>query len=264
MTAAGKRSRWSRKSYVAPILGGYDMTYDHAPSDGAWRVLAIPGTPSRPHMFRRFLDQAPDDLEVVVPNRAGYGGPRWGAGVRAPVLSFDDQVAAFAPLFDKDDGKKTVVMGVSYGGALSLKTALDFPRRVFGAVTVAMLVSEPRAYVNASTKLAEWPLLREALPGYLHNARKEVEGRRAQIGPLFARLKELKIPIAVLHGDLDTLVPLRAAEELLGHLGPDADVAFDLVKGGTHYLELQTPQRCYRAIRDVVARAEKSHAGKVS
>lgn len=249
------KNRWSRVPYTAPILGGYEMTYDHAPSDGAWRVLAIPGTPSRPHMFRRFLDQAPDDLEVVVPNRAGYGGPRWGEGVRAPVLSFEDQVAAFAPLFDRDDGKRTIVVGVSYGGALALKTALDFPHRVAGAVTAAMLVSEPRPYVLQSVKLAEWPLIREALPGYLHNARKEVAARRAQIGPLFARLKELKAPVHIMHGDLDTLVPLKAAEELRGHFGEGADVSFELVKGGTHYLELQLPQRVYRAIRAVIARA---------
>lgn len=251
------KRNYSRKTYTAPILGGYEMTYDHAPSDGTWRVLAIPGTPSRPHMFRRFLEQAPADLEIVVPNRAGYGGPMWGESVRAPVLSFDDQVAAFAPLIDRDDGKRTIVMGVSYGGALSLKTALDFPNRVAGAVTVAMLVSEPRPYVNKSVKLAEWPVIRDALPGYLHNARKEVAGRREQIGPLFARLKELKVPVTIMHGDLDTLVPLAAAHELKSYFAPDADAEFELIRGGTHYLELQMPQRCYKAIRGVIARAEK-------
>lgn len=251
------KRNYSRLAYTAPILGGYEMTYDHAPSDGAWRVLAIPGTPSRPHMFRRFLEQAPEDLEIVVPNRAGYGGPMWGAGRRAPVLSFDDQVRAFAPLIDKDDGKRTIVVGVSYGGALALKTALDFPRRVAGVVTVAMLVSEPRSYVNASTKIAAWPVVRDVLPGYLHNARAEVAGRREQIGPLFARLKDLKVPVTILHGDLDTLVPLEAASELQTYLAPDADKEFELVRGGTHYLELQLPQRLYKAIRRTIERAEK-------
>lgn len=255
-----KPSRYSRVSYTAPILGGYEMTYDHAPSDGAWRVLAIPGTPSRPHMFRRFLEQAPDDLEIIVPNRAGYGGPMWGEGVRAPVLSFDDQVAAFAPLIDKDDGKKTIVVGVSYGGALALKTALDFPNRVAGAVMVAMLVSEPRPYVSKSVKLAEWPVVRDVLPGYLHNARKEVAGRREQIGPLFDRLKELKVPVTILHGDLDTLVAPEAASELQTYFAEGVDKEFELIKGGTHYLELQMPQRVFKAIRGVIERAEKRGA----
>jgi pimeloyl-ACP methyl ester carboxylesterase len=244
----------ARHSVTAPILGGYEMTYDHAPSDGAWRVLAIPGTPSRPHMFSRFLPEAPEDLEVIVPNRPGYGGPYWGKAVRAPVLSFEDQVAAFRPFLEKDD-KKTIVLGVSYGGALALKTALDYPTRVHGAVTVAMLVTEPRQYVHGAMKLAGVPVIKHALPHYLHNARAEIAARRAQVGPLFQRLKDYRKPVTILHGDLDTLVPLSDAETLKSYFAPDADVEFELVKGGTHYLELQFPQRLYKAIRGVIARA---------
>lgn len=248
--------RYTRRTYLAPILGGYEMSYDHAPSDGAWRVLAIPGTPSRPHMFSRFMAVAPDDLDVIAVNRAGYGGPVYGPNARAPVLSFDDQVRALAPLFDIDDGKRTIVVGVSYGGALALKTALDYPRRIVGAVTVAMLVNEPRRYVLATTRLAGLPLVREALPAYLHTARAEVAGRRSQIGPLFERLKGLDIPVTAMHGDLDTLVPMSALDELVGYFGPGADLEIERVRGGTHYLELQFPNRIYKAIRGVIARAD--------
>ncbi len=256
--------RHTRRIYVAPILGGYQMSYAHAPSDGAWRVLAIPGTPSRPHMFSRFIAAAPDDLDVIAVNRAGYGGPVYGPNARAPVLSFDDQVRALAPLFDIDDGKRTIVVGVSYGGALALKTALDYPHRIAGAVTVAMLVREPRRYVLASTRLASLPLVREALPAYLHTARAEVAGRRAQIAPLFARLKDLDIPVTAMHGDLDTLVPISSLDELRGYFAPEADLEIERVRGGTHYLELQFPNRVYKAIRGVIARAESAAKTKNS
>lgn len=249
--------RHHRITYEAPILGGYEASADIAPSDGAWRVLAIPGMPSRPHMFSRMLRLAPPDLELVVPNRPGYGGPRWGKSVRAPVLSFEDQVAAFRPLFDKGDGKKTIAVGVSYGGELALKCALDFPDAVKGAVTVAMLVTEPRPWVQKVIPLAETPGLKQALPHYLHNARAEVAGRRDQIGGLFARLKELQAPVTILHGDLDTLVAKADAHTLRDYFAPDADVRFEEVKGGTHYLELQFPKKLYAAIRDVIARAER-------
>jgi pimeloyl-ACP methyl ester carboxylesterase len=252
-----RTKRYSRITYTAPILGGYQATADFAPSDGEWRVLAVPGTPSRPHMFTRFLEQAPEDLEIVVPNRPGYGGAYWGKGVRKPVLSFNDQVAAFRPFLDKLDGKRTIVLGVSYGGALALKTALENPARIAGAVTVAMLVTEPRKYVHGAMKLSEMWGVRHVLPGYLHNARAEVAGRREQIGPLFARLPELRAPVTIMHGDLDTLVPLSDAMTLQRYFGEHADVEFELVKGGTHYLELQFPQRLYKAIRGVIARAER-------
>ncbi|MBI1365202.1 MAG: alpha/beta fold hydrolase [Alphaproteobacteria bacterium] len=250
-------NRRSRIRYEAPILGGYEMTADIAASDAEWRVVAIPGTPSRPHMFSRFLREAPTDIEVVVPNRAGYGGPLWGPKARPPVLSFDDQIGAIAPLFDRDDGKKTIALGVSYGGLLALKAALDYPGRVFGVVTVAALVTEPRSYVAGAMQMADWPGFKHLLPRYAHNARAEVEGRRAQIGPLFERLKLLSVPVTIMHGDLDTLVALSDARALGEKFRPGADVAFDLVRGGTHYLELQTPQRLFDAVRDVIARAER-------
>ncbi|MEM6413861.1 MAG: alpha/beta hydrolase [Pseudomonadota bacterium] len=251
--------RRERVSYMAPIGVGYDMTADHMPlvieTDEKWRVVTIPGTPSRPYMYNRYMRVAPGDLDVFTVNRAGYGGPVYGAARREPVLSFDDQVAAIAPLFDKDDGFRTITVGVSYGGELALKCALDYPDRIAGVVTVAALVTEPYPYINAITPLAEHSPIKEILPGYLHNARAEVEGRRKQIGPLLDRLGELTCPVTILHGNLDNLVAQSDAEVLLGHFPEHADVKYEPINGGTHYLELQMPRRLYAAIRDVISRA---------
>ncbi len=258
----GETARRRRRiRYQAPILGGYEMQADIAPSDGPWRVVAIPGTPSRPHMFSRFMGVAPNDLDVVAVNRAGYGGPAYGPNRRAPVLSFEDQVAAIAPLFDRDDGKRTIVVGVSYGGALALKCALEHPDRIAGVVTVAMLVTEPRAFVNKITPLAGYPPLRQLLPGYYHNARAEVEGRRPQIEPLLARLAELTCPVTILHGGLDMLVAESDAHALRARFDAGADVEYEHWSWGTHYLELQAPRLLYRTIRGVIARAEAVHPG---
>ncbi len=254
-------ARTQRITYTAPILGGYEMTADMALAEegraSGWRLIAIPGTPSRPHMFSRMLKYAPPDLDVIVPNRAGYGGPMYGDGVRAPVFDFDDQVKAIAPLFEKDDGKRTIALGVSYGGELALKCALDYPDHIAGAMTVAMLVREPRDWVRAIMPLADAPGIKQALPGYLHNSRAEVAARRPQIGPLFDRLKTMIQPVTILHGDLDTLVPQSDALYLKGLFAPEADVDYVPIKGGTHYLELQRPQLIYRELRALIARAEK-------
>lgn len=219
-----------------------------------WRVVAIPGTPSRDYVFLRFLARAPADMEVVMVRRAGYGGPHYGSGRLSPVLDFNEQVRAIAPLFQKDDGKQTIIMGVSYGGALALKCALDFPDYIHGAITVAMLVSEPRAYVRSAVSLGGALGVHHALPNYLKTARREVIGRRSQIGPLFDRLKTLKQPVTVMHGNRDTLVPLSAAHELLDYLGPNSDVDFCHVDGGTHYLECERPNLIYQEIEKLKGR----------
>lgn len=241
--------RYREITYTAPLSESVDTQAYIAEADSEWRVVVFPGTPARKYLFERFLRLAPADVEVVVIARPGFG-----RGHRRAFLDFNDQVAAAKPFLG---GRKIVTVGVSYGGELALKAALDFPGQVKGAVTVAALVTEPRSYVQPFVDLGGAPLVRSLLPKTLHHSRAEVAGRRAQIGPLFSRLKDLKAPVTILHGDLDHLVGLSDARTLRGYFAPDADVEFRRVSGGLHFLEMQAPLLVHAAIKGVIARAER-------
>lgn len=236
-------------TYTAPLTPPIKNQAWIAERKSGWRVVIFPGTPARKYLFERMLRTAPDDLEVVVLARPGYG-----RGHDRPYLEFEDQVAAARPFLD--DGKKVVAMGVSYGGELALKALIDHPDKVKGAVTVAALVTEPRSWVQPFVDLGGAPVVRSLVPRTLHYARQEVAGRRAQIGSLFERLKEVKAPVTILHGDADHLVSRKDAATLKGYFAPGADVEFREVRGGTHFLEMQYPQRLFDAIKGVIARAE--------
>ncbi len=238
-------------TFTAPLRTPLETQAWVAPSDAPSRLIVFPGTPCRKYLFDRFMPLAPAGLEVVLLMRPGYG-----RGHDKPYTDFEDQVAAARPFLE--DGKQVVTLGVSYGGELALKTALDFPEKVLGAVTVAALVTEPRGYVQPFADLGGAPLIRNVLPKGLHHARAELEGRRPQIGPLFARLKHYEKPVTILHGDLDHLVAFKDAQELRSHFGPRADVALERVKGGTHFLEMQAPMRLYDAVASVMKRAGRA------
>jgi pimeloyl-ACP methyl ester carboxylesterase len=218
--------------------------------DSDWRLVMFPGAPARKYLFERMLRLAPKDLEVVLLARPGYGTGHWQA-----YLSFDDQVAAAKPFLEGD--KKVVTLGVSYGGELALKALVDFSAVVKGAVTVAALITEPRPWVQPFVDLGGAPVIRSLVPRTLHYARAEVAGRRTQIGPLFARLKEVTAPVTILHGDVDHLVSMNDARTLKSYFGPRADVEFRHVRGGTHFLEMQFPKQLFDAAKGVIARAER-------
>jgi pimeloyl-ACP methyl ester carboxylesterase len=213
-----------------------------------WRVVIFPGTPARKYLFERMLRTAPDDLEVVVLARPGYG-----RGHAQAYLDFNDQIAAARPFFE--GGKQIVALGVSYGGELALKALVDHPETVKGAVTVAALITEPRGWVHPFVKLGGAPVIRSLVPQTLHYSRAEIAGRRKQIGPLFARLKEVTAPVTILHGDVDHLVGMDDARALEGYFGPGADVEFRHVRGGTHFLEMQFPGLVFDAVKGVIARS---------
>jgi pimeloyl-ACP methyl ester carboxylesterase len=236
-------------TYDAPLSTPIKNQAWIAERDSDWRVIMFPGTPARKYLFERMLRLAPDDLEVVLLARPGYA-----KGHTRPFLDFEDQVAAALPFLDTD--KKVVTLGVSYGGELALKTLVDFPEKVKGAVTVAALVTEPRPYVQPFVDLGGAPVIRDLLPRTLHHARAEVAGRRAQIGPLFERMKGVTAPVTIIHGDADHLVSRGDARTLKGYFGPDGDVEFREIKGGSHFLEAQYPKLVYDAVKSTIARAD--------
>lgn len=235
--------------YDAPLATPLKNQAWIAERPGDWRLLMFPGTPARKYLFERMLRTAPADLETVLIARPGFG-----RGHRKAYPEFEDQIAAARPFLD--GGKKTVALGVSYGGALALKALVDHPDRVQGAVTVAALVTEPRGWVQPFVDLGGAPVVRSLVPRTLHYARAEVADRRAQVGPLFARLKEVTAPVTIIHGDADHLVSRRDADTLKSYFAAGANVEFRQVAGGTHFLELQFPQLLFDAVKGVIARAE--------
>lgn len=240
-------------SFTAPLEDPLETQALVAENEAAkWRLIVLPGTPCRMQLFYRFLRVAPKALDVVVVARPGFG-----KGHDGPVLDFKEQAKTVKPFLRE---KKTIVLGVSYGGALALTAALENPDDVCGVVTVAALVTEPFDYARALADMGGYPWVRPLVPQRLHTVRAEVEGRRAQIEPLWERLTDLSVPVEVVHGDFDGLVSLKDAEKLRDLIAKQTGrkPGFDKVPGGTHYLELQYPRRLYSAVERVMAQAALS------
>jgi pimeloyl-ACP methyl ester carboxylesterase len=245
--------RFHEITYTAPLAAPVESDAFHLPADGDWRVVVFPGTPCNKLLFSRFLATAPAGLDVVVLSRPGFG-----RGHREVYTDFSDQVAAIRPFLPGGEfgTKKIVTLGVSYGGELALKAALDFPGAVKGVVTVAALIDEPHDYALKLERLGGASAIEPYVPNRWHKVRAEVAGRRAQIGPLMERLSSMAAPVEVLHGDFDAIVPRSNAEALMRALPDHGCAGLEIIPGGTHYLELQYPRRLHRAVQRVIERAE--------
>lgn len=244
--------RFHEISFTAPLSAPLETDAFHLPADGDWRVVVFPGTPCNKLLFTRLLRTAPAGLDMVVLSRPGFG-----RGHKGAVTAFEEQIATIKPFLPGGEfgDKKIITLGVSYGGELALKAALDFPEAVKGVVTVAALIDEPHDYALRLEKFGGESGIESYVPDRWNRVRTEIAGRREQIGPLLDQLSALQAPVEVLHGDFDALVPKSNAETLMRKL-PEARSAMEIIPGGTHYLELQYPRRLHRAIGRVIERAE--------
>ena len=245
-------------TYTAPLSTPLETQAYIAADPGEWRLIVFHGTPGNRYLYTRFMRTAPPGIEVVIPARPGFGKDHKDA-----VTSFDEQISAIRPFLPSSvegggefGDKKILTLGVSYGGELALKAAIDFPDIVKGVVTVSALIDEPHDYALTLEKFGGVSLIADFVPNRWNKVRAEIAGRRAQIGPLLDRLASLETPVEVLHGDFDGIVPKSNAEKLMKALGPKTGVGLDLVPGGTHYLELQYPRRLHNAVERVIERAE--------
>ncbi len=249
--------RFHEIEFTAPLAGTALKTDAyHLKGAGEWRVVVFPGTPCNKFLFSRLLATAPAELDMVVLSRPGFG-----RGHRKAFPDFEEQVAAARPFLPGGEfgDKKIVTLGVSYGGELALKAALDFPEAVRGVVTVAALIDEPHDFALRLERLGGVSPSEPYVPNRWRMVREEIAGRRAQIGPLLDRLSGLEAPVEVLHGDFDAIVPKSNAAKLMEAL-PQERARLEIIPGGTHYLELQYPRRLHKAIRRVTGAAEKLEA----
>lgn len=238
-------------TFTAPLSDPLETQAMIAPDPGEWRLVIFHGTPANRYLYRRFLNTAPPGIEVVLPARLGFG-----EGHEAAVTCFDEQVSVIKPFLE--DEKKVIALGVSYGGELAVKAALDFPDSVVGAVAVSALIDEPHDYALSLEKLGGDQRIEGYVPNRWKKVREEVAGRRTQIAPLLERLKDYRGPVEIIHGDFDGIVPKANAEKLFAALSEESRGVLDIVPGGTHYLELQYPKRVHAAVQRVIERVSQS------
>jgi pimeloyl-ACP methyl ester carboxylesterase len=241
-------------AYTAPLSAPLENDAFHRPGEGDWRVIVFPGSPCNKLLFTRLLRTAPAGLDMVVLSRPGFG-----RGHAQVYTDFDEQVAAAKPFLSGGEfgDKKVITLGVSYGGELALKAALDHPDAVKGVVTVAALIDEPHDYALQLEKIGSVSGVEPYVPNRWLKVRKEITARRAQIGPLLDRASKIEAPVEVIHGDFDAIVPKSNAEKLMRIL-PRERTGLEIIPGGTHYLELQYPRRLHRAVQRVIERAESA------
>ncbi len=215
-------------------------------------VVFIHGSPATGRAFyRQFADDFLD-ANLLAYDRPGYGGS---AGLQA--LDLESQTAALAALLDALGRTNCILVGHSYGGSIALNLALQRPGLARGVVLVGGSVDPAQEKPLWIQQVGRWPFIRPLLPRAVDSCNLELLALRADLEMLRPQLARLEVPVVMLHGEKDGLVPLANVDylesELRGH-GRAHLFAKILLPDGSHFIPWKQPKSLRRAVARLARR----------
>lgn len=242
---------------------------DEGPRDAPVVVL-LHGSPGNKENFFRMTPVLAEDHRVVVPDLPGFGGSERDL----PDYSLRAHALYVGDLLDRLGIARYHLVGYSLGGGVALELADRAPPGRCASVTLLAatgvqeleLLGDHRLnrLVHGAQLAALW-LLREGTPhfGLLDDVLLGVPYARnfydSDQRPLRDILRRLEMPVLVLHGGRDFLVPPAAAREH-HRIVPHSELRMD--PDGTHISLFRAGEgvELARAVADFVDRVERGAA----
>ena len=184
---------------------------------------------------------------LISVDRLGFG--KSGLGRAEP--SLQKQAAAIAAVIGQvTPSQRAVLVGHSLGGPVIARLAMDFPHRVRSLILVAPSISpdlEKQEWFRPV--LAAFPF-RQLLPAELDVSNREIRPLRGELRQMLPRWASITVPVTVIQGDADNLVPpgnADFAKRMLTH----APVTMQMLPGMNHFI----PWRRADTIHDAILNA---------
>ena len=169
-------------------------------------VLFVHGSPGSWENFARFLDD--DELaakaHLVAIDRPGYGG----SGRGKPERSLEVQAGVFRPVLERAraEGRRTILVGHSYGGPVIARAAVDFPELIDALILVSPSIDPDLEDLPWYQYVGNWFFVRWAVPAMLDVSNQEVLALERELRDMESSWKDIRMPVTVIQGGSDTLV----------------------------------------------------------
>lgn len=210
---------------------------------GGPRVILVHGTPGSAAGWADYLLDPPPGLELIALDRPGFGR----SAPEGPVTRLAAQAEAVAALLPAD-GRGVVLVGHSLGGAIVARVAAEHPQQVVALVLVASSLDPALEKIHPLQPIGAWPPLRALLPRAIRNANAELLALQSELAELAALLPRIRVPVRIVHGTADELVPVANVAYLQRHLAGARCVDTVLLPGADHFLPWNAAERVRAAI----------------
>jgi uncharacterized protein len=218
-----------------------NIRYMSVGHDSLPSVLLIHGAPSTMTVFNDLILNT--DLlkyaKVYAVDRPGYGH----SGLGKSETSISRQVKMIAPILDSIhyNSGPTIVLGVSYGGPVASRLAIEYPHLVDGLVLGAPAIApgEERTYFLSNLLL--YKPIRWMVPASFVVATEEKFSHRYELEELEPLWEKLRKPVIYVQGEEDDLVYTTNADFIEKKASKAPFLKILMIPGQPHFLAI--PQK---------------------
>ena len=246
-------------------VNGVDLAYVHR-GQGTPLVL-IHGYPLDHSIWDPILPLLEDTFTVIVPDLRGFGAS---SGVER-TYGMEDYAADIAGLLDHLGVQQAALVGHSMGGYVALAFAKAYPARIRGLGLVSSQApadppdrKEGRYKTAADVEEKGVGGVAESMPAKfssdpaLQSFSRELIGKQSVSGVAGALkamaerqdstelLKGFQMPLVIVHGDADELIPVDRAREIESAV---MQARLYVLPGGGHLPMMQAPQETAEALK---------------
>jgi len=196
-------------------------------------VYGAPGTifdwqpfAKREHIYEKY--------RLLIVDRPGYGATK----PRKTEISIKNAAKRVLEVLESES-QKAVVMGHSYGGPIAVAMGALQPEKIEKIIGVAGQYDPDNEIVFGISHYIRFGIFKYLLPRLLWTSNREklthADAQR-EVLPLY---KNIPLPVILIHGDADTLVPYENSAFLMQFLNESARLV--TLKGYDHPLHMQEP-----------------------
>lgn len=208
-------------------------------------AVFVHGSPGSWSAFVDFFknDSLLSRYDVVSIDRPGFGTSDHGR----PEPSLKMQARLLIGVIEKFKHQNIVLIGHSLGGSVVARMAMDYPELVSSLILVA-------PSVDPELENPEWyrSILQTKLGGYLTPtdfwvSNEEIVPLKKELQEMLPLWSQLDIPVIVIHGTEDMLVPVENAD-FVDRVMKDSLVEIWYLKGVNHFIPWTNPEPIIQAL----------------
>lgn len=220
-------------------------------------VILIHGQPGCAEDFDDIQDRFPMSINSIAFDRPGWGRSD------LQVASLDENARALIAFVDSLDAPELLLVGYSYGAAVTLRAACDFQGRFTGLVLIApvgglgsistldrLLSGAAKAFRKAAMLRLWSDRFQERFRSFLSFQFEQTILER-DLTDLWRDIDRVEIPVELIVGEDDFLNPLGGTLALYDKL---RHANLHLVKGAGHMLLDQAPEVIVSCVSHLVAK----------